>query len=94
LTPQNPIRARLLVKLQSPERATQMARDLHDQPQRLLRMQDSDLLLYTQPPEVDRQDSNLEIRFNVPDNAARLLLQRLAKTDAPTVVAAQPTDTQ
>lgn len=94
LSLQNPARARLLVKFQSPERATQVASDLKDQPQRLLRLQDSDLLLYTQPPEVDRQDSSLEIRFSIPDNVARLLLQRLARTDAPTVVAAQPTDPQ
>jgi hypothetical protein len=89
LTLQNPVRARLLLKLPSAERATQLARQLHDEPQRWLRLQGSNLLLYAQPPEVSRQDANLEIHFNVPENSAQLLLQRIAKSDVPTVVAAQ-----
>jgi hypothetical protein len=89
LTLQNPVRARLLLKLQSSERATQLARELHDEPQRWLRLPDSDLLLYAQPPEIVRQNANLEIHFNVPENSARLLLQRIAKSDAPAVVTTQ-----
>jgi hypothetical protein len=89
LTLQNPVRARLLLKLPSTERATQLARQLHDEPQRWLRLQDSNLLLYAQAPDVSRQDANLEIHFNVPENSAQLLLQRIAKSDVPTVVAAQ-----
>ena len=89
LTLQNPVRARLLLKLQSPEHATQLARALHDEPQRWLRLPDSDLLLYAQPPEIVRQNANLEIHFNVPENSARLLLQRIAKSDAAAVVVTQ-----
>jgi len=89
VTLQNPPRARLLLKLASPERATQLARQMHDEPQRWLRLQDSNLLLYAQAPEVWRQDANLEVHFNVPENSALLLLQRIAKSDVPTVVAAQ-----
>ncbi|MDQ2824381.1 MAG: hypothetical protein M3R29_02930 [Verrucomicrobiota bacterium] len=89
LTLQNPIRARLLLKLQSPERAIQLARDLQNEPQRWLRLQDSDLLLYAQPPEVTRQNASVEVHFNIPEDSARLLLQRIAKTDTATVVAAQ-----
>lgn len=89
LTLQNPVRARLLLKLQSAERATQLARELHNEPQRWLRLPDSNLLLYSQPPEIARQKDNLEIHFNVPENSARLLLQRIAKSDAPAVVATQ-----
>jgi hypothetical protein len=48
-----------------------------------LRVQGADLLLYGQTPSVDAQGANLEVRFDVPENSARLLLQRLAKTDAP-----------
>jgi hypothetical protein len=87
LTLQNPIRARLLVKMKSTEIASQLARRLHDEPQRWLHLQDSDLLLYKQPPEVTRQGTNLELHFNVPDDAARLLLQRIAKTDTTPAVA-------
>jgi hypothetical protein len=89
LTLQNPVRARLLLKLPSPERATEIARGIHSEPQRWLRLQDSDLLLYTQPPEVSRQEANLEVHFTVPENSARLLLQRIAKSDVPGTVAAQ-----
>lgn len=93
LTLQNPVRGRVLLKLSSPERAAQLMRDLQNEPQRWLRLQDSDLLLYAQPPELSRQEANLEIHFNVPEDSARLLLQRIAKTDATTVVAAQPVST-
>jgi hypothetical protein len=93
LTLQNPVRARLLLKLPSAERATQLAKEMQTEAQRWLRLQDSDLLLYTQPPEIDRQGMNLELRFTVPENSARLLLQRIAKSDAPPTVTAQQTTT-
>jgi hypothetical protein len=44
-------------------------------------------MLYAQPPEVTRQAANLELHFNVPDETARLLLQRIAKTDVSSSVA-------
>jgi hypothetical protein len=87
ITLQNPVKARLLLKLRSPESASQMARDLHNEPQRWLHLQDSDLLLYAEAPAIDRQGANLELRFNVPENSARLLLQRIARTDSPSGVA-------
>ena len=87
LTLQNPVKARLLLKTKSAEIAAQLARQFHDEPQRWLRLQDSDLLLYKQPPEVTRQGANLELHFNVPEDAARLLLQRIAKSDSATAVA-------
>ena len=89
LTLQNPVRAKLLLKLNSSESASQLARDLHNDPQRWLRLQDSELLLYTQPPEIQRQGTGLELRFSVPENSARLLLERIAKTNAAGVGAAQ-----
>jgi hypothetical protein len=89
LTLQNPVKAKLLLKLNSSESASQLARDLHNDPQRWLRLQDSELLLYTQPPEIQRQGTGLELRFSVPENSARLLLERIAKTNAAGVGAAQ-----
>lgn len=89
LTLQNPVRARLLVKSASAEGATRLAQQMHDEPQRWLRLQDSNLLLYAQPPEISREEANLEVHFNVPENSAQLLLQRIAKSDVPTVVAVQ-----
>jgi hypothetical protein len=87
LTLQNPVKARLLLKTKSAETAAQLARQLHDEPQRWLRLQDSNLLLYKQPPDATRQAADLELRFNMPDEAARLLLQRIAKTDTAASVA-------
>jgi len=86
---QNPVKARVLIKVDSSKNATDFARSLHDNPQQWLRLADSQLLLYAQPPEIQSHDnSNLELRFAVPEESARLLLQRLAKTDTPQAVAA------
>ena len=86
---QNPVKARVLIKVNSPKNAADLARNLHDHPQQWLRFPDSQLLLYSQPPEVQRQgSSNVELRFAVPENSARLLLGRLAKTDTPEAVTA------
>jgi len=84
---QNPVKARLLLKMKSPENASEFARMLHNEPQKWLRLQDSSLMLYTQPPDVSRQGANLEVHFNVPDDAVQLLLQRIAKTDSGSTVA-------
>jgi hypothetical protein len=89
LTLQNPVKAKLLLKLTSPERATELARNLHDDPQRWLRLPESELLLCSQPPDIQRRGTNLELRFTVPENSARLLLGRIAKTDAAAVLTAQ-----
>ena len=86
---QNPVRARVLMKVNSSKSAAEVARNLHDNPQQWLRLPDSELLLYSRPPELLRSSSsNLELRFEVPENSARLLLERLAKTEAAQVVAA------
>ena len=87
LTLQNPVRARLFLKVKSPEAASELARNLHNEPQRWLRLQDSTLMLYAQPPEITRQAATLELHFNVPDETARLLLERIAKTDVAGAVA-------
>ena len=83
------MKAKLLLKLNSSESASQLVRNLQNDPQRWLRLQDSELLLYVQPPEIQRQGTNLELRFSVPENSTRLLLERIAKTNAAGVGAAQ-----
>jgi hypothetical protein len=87
LTLQNPVRARLVLKLKSAEAATAFAGQIQSEPQKWLRMQDSDLLLNSQTPEVETQGEDVQLRFDVPENSARLLLQRIAKTDLVPVVA-------
>jgi hypothetical protein len=86
---QNPVKARILIKVNAPKNAANVARDLRTNPDQWLRLPDSPLLLYSQPPEIQTQgNSNLELRFTMPEDSARLLLERLAKTDTPAAVAA------
>jgi hypothetical protein len=81
---QNPVKARILIKVNAPKNAADVARDLRSNPEKWLRLPDSPLLLYSQPPEIQTQgSSNLELRFTVPEDSARLLLERLAGTDVP-----------
>ncbi|HEV3409155.1 MAG TPA: hypothetical protein VG095_02595 [Chthoniobacterales bacterium] len=87
LTFGNPVRARVVIKMRSARAADDLAKRIRDEPQRWLRLQDSDLLLYGQAPEVITQETDLELRFIVPENSARLLLQRVAKTSAPPTMA-------
>ncbi len=84
----NPVRARVVLKMKSNKAAEELAQRVRDEPQRWLRLQDSDLLLYGQPPEVSTQGADLELRLVVPENSARLLLQRVAKTNAAPTLAA------
>ena len=81
---QNPVKARILIKVNAPKNAAQVARDLRGNPQQWLRLADSPLLLYSQLPEIQTQGkSNLELRFTVPEDSARLLVERLAGMDIP-----------
>ena len=81
---QNPVKARILIKVNAPKNAANIARELRANPQQWLRFPDSQLLLYSQLPEIQTQgDSNLELRFTVPENSARLLIHRLAGMDVP-----------
>src|SRR5438876_2635907 len=85
---QDPVKAKVLIKVSAPKSADDLARSLHDKPQQWLQLPDSQLLLYSQPPEVLRHgESNLELRFTVPADSARILLQRLAKTDTSAAMA-------
>ena len=86
---QNPVKARILIKVNAPRNAANVARALRNNPDQWLRLPDSQLLLYSQPPEIQTQgNSNLELRFTVPEQSARLLLERLAEIDTPPAVAA------
>ncbi len=86
---QNPVKARILIKVNAPKNAADVARDLRGNPEQWLRMPDSPLLLYSQLPEIQTQgNSNLELRFTMPEDCARLLLERLAGIDVPEVAVA------
>ena len=85
---QNPVKARLILQAKSSQAAGDLAARIRNEPQRLLKLADSDLLFYAQPPEVEVQGTNVQLRFDVPENSARLVLQRLAKTAPVPIVAA------
>jgi hypothetical protein len=77
---QNPVKARLILQAKSPQAADELAARIRNEPQRVLKLPDSDLLFYAQPPEVDVQGAVVQLRVDLPENSARLVLQRLAKT--------------
>src|SRR2546423_1222906 len=85
---QNPVKARLILKTKSSQAAGELAARIRNEPQRLLKLADSDLLFCAQPPEVEIEGANVQLRFDVPENSARLVLQRLAKTGPVPIVAA------
>src|SRR6266540_2235847 len=86
---QNPVKARVLIKVNPSKNAADLARNLRDKPQQWLNFPDSQLLLYSQPPEVQiHGNSNLELRFSMPEASARLLFERLSKTEAAQAVIA------
>ncbi|MEP7071797.1 MAG: hypothetical protein ABI839_05385 [Verrucomicrobiota bacterium] len=80
---ENPIKARVILRAASADAASSLADDIKNEPQRWLHLEQSDLNLFVQPPEISRDKENIELRFNMPDNSARLLLQRIARTDSP-----------
>jgi hypothetical protein len=77
---QNPVKARLILQAKSPQAADELAARIRNEPQRVLKLPDSDLLFYAQPPDVDVQGAVVQLRVDLPENSARLVLQRLAKT--------------
>jgi hypothetical protein len=86
LSLQNPVKARSILKAKTPQAAADLAAKIRNDPQRLLKLSDSDLVLFAQPPEVEVQGRDVQLRFDVPENASRAVLQRLAKvTPMPTV---------
>jgi hypothetical protein len=87
LTLGNPVKARLMLKMKSMKAAEELAKGMRENPQQWLQLQASELLLFAQPPEVVTQGTDVEVRFVVPENSARLLLQRVAKSNAAPAVA-------
>ena len=53
------MKARLLLRLPSETAASDLAKSIHDDPQRWLRIEQSDLPLFAAPPEINRQRADL-----------------------------------
>ena len=78
-----PAKARLLVRATDAAKAKELAAGLQNEPARWLTIPGSDFVLSAGPPKVEQKNENLDLRFEIPEGAARLLLQRLAKVPSP-----------
>src|SRR5438046_9388377 len=66
---QTPMKARLLLRLPSENAASDLAKSIHDDPQRWLRIEQSDLPLFAAPPEINCEHADLEVCFVVPESS-------------------------
>jgi hypothetical protein len=83
LTFATPAKAHLLVRALDAAKAKELATSLQNEPARWLTLPGSDFVLSADPPKVEKKNENLELRFDIPEGAARLLLQRLARVQPP-----------
>lgn len=81
----NPAKAHLLVSAADEAKAKGLAASLQNEPARWLTIPGSDFVLSKEPAKVTQKNENLDLRFDIPEGAARLLLQRLAKVQPPPV---------
>ncbi len=86
---ENPVKARLIIKMKTAKAAEEFAKSLRENPQRWLRLEDSEFLLFADQPEIATDETSVEVRCNVPENSARLLLRRIAKTTPAPALAGQ-----
>lgn len=88
LTLQSPVKARIILKTKTPQAAADLGARIRNEPQRLLKIADTELVLFVQPPEVEVQGAVVQLRFDVPENSSHTILQRVAKVNpVPTVAA-------
>ena len=73
-----PAKAHLIVRAADEAKAKSLAAGLQNEPGRWLNLPGSDFQLSTEPPKVEQKDTKLDLHFDIPEGAARLLLQRLA----------------
>ena len=74
-----PAKAHLIVRAIDPAKAKELAASLQNEPGRWLIIPGSDFVLAAGTPKVEQTNQELELHFDIPEGAARLLLQRLAR---------------
>jgi hypothetical protein len=77
-----PAKAHLFLKTTDEAKARELAASLQNEPARWLTLPGSDFVFTTEPPKVEQKNETLDLHFNIPDGAARLFLQRLARVQA------------
>ncbi len=85
-----PAKGHLLVHTVDESKAKGLAAALQNEPARWLTIPGSDFLLTAEPPKIEQKKETLDLHFDIPEGAARLLLQRLAKVQPAPVPAALP----
>jgi hypothetical protein len=75
----NPTKAHLFVSASDAGAAKTLVDSLQKDPAPWLTLPGSDFVLFTGVPKVQQDGAKVDVRFEIPDGAARLLLQRLAK---------------
>ena len=79
MTFDTPAKAHLVVKVTNEAKAKGLAAGLQNEPARWLKIPGSDFVLSTDPPKIEQKNEKLDLHFDIPEGAARLLLERLAK---------------
>ncbi len=74
-----PSKGHLVVRTDDAAKAKIWAASLQNEPARWLTIPGSDFVLSTEVPKVEQKNEKIDLRFEIPEGAARLLLQRLAK---------------
>lgn len=82
MTLTTPAKAHLLVRALSAAQARELASSLPKETARWFNIPGSDFILAVDP-KVEQKSDSLDIQFEIPEGAARLLLQRLAKVQPP-----------
>lgn len=85
ITLNTPAKAHLFVRATGAAKALELAASLQNEPARWLTLPGSDFVLCAQPPKIEQKDETLDIHFDIPEGAAWLLLQRLAKVQPPPI---------
>ncbi|MGH8094746.1 MAG: hypothetical protein ACREIF_14955 [Chthoniobacterales bacterium] len=75
----SPAGAHLVVRATDEAKAKELAAGLQNQPGHWLTIPGSDFVLSNNPPKIGQKNERLDLHFDIPEGAARLLLQRLAK---------------
>ena len=75
----NAVKAHLFVRATDVAAAKTLVAALQKDPGPWLTLPRSDFALFTETPKVQQNRAEVDVRFEIPDGAARLLLQRLAK---------------
>jgi hypothetical protein len=74
-----PAKAHLLALAPNEAKAKELAAGFQNQSARWLVIPGSDFVLSTDLPKIEQKGTKVDLRFDIPEGAARLLLQRLAK---------------